>query len=79
MLKLEDHPTVINYYQKLKTDDKSMNSPRLDAKWLRELCLDAGADDVGFVGIDREDIAFEREDILSYFPRTKTLISFVRR
>jgi ferredoxin len=79
MLKLEDHPTVINYYQKLKIDDEPTTSSELDAKWLRELCLEAGADDVGFVGIDREEIAFERDDILSYFPHTKTLISIVCR
>jgi epoxyqueuosine reductase QueG len=77
MLKLEDHPTVINYYQTLKIDDKPTKASQLDARWLRELCLEAGADDVGFVGIDRDEIAPEREDILSYFPGTKTLISFV--
>ncbi len=79
MLKLEDHPTVKNYYQKLKIDDKPTTSSQLDAKWLRELCLEAGADDVGLVEIDRDEIAFEREDIISYFPHTKTLISFVCR
>jgi ferredoxin len=79
MLKLEDHRTVINYYQKLKIDDKPTTWSQLDAKWLRELCLEAGADDIGFVGIDREEIVLEREDVLSYFPRTKTLISFACR
>ncbi len=79
MLKLEDHPTVINYYEKLKIGDKPTTSSELDATWLRDLCLEAGADDVGFVGIDREEIALEREDILSYVPCTKTLISFVCR
>ncbi|MGB7293748.1 MAG: SCP2 sterol-binding domain-containing protein [Thermodesulfobacteriota bacterium] len=78
MLKLEDHPTVRSYKQKV-IDPKSLKQRKLDSGWLRELCLEAGADDVGFVGIDREEIAFEREDVLSYFPRTKTLISLVCR
>ena len=51
----------------------------LDRAWLRELCLGAGADDVGFVQIDRSEIHHEREDILKAFPRTKTLISFAVR
>lgn len=51
----------------------------LDRAWLRELCLGAGANDVGFVQIDRSEIDHEREDILKAFPRTKTLISFVVR
>lgn len=29
----------------------------LDAAWLRGLCLEAGADDVGFVALDDPDIA----------------------
>ena len=36
-----------------------------------------GADDVGFVEIDRPAIADQQSDILAAFPPTKTLISFV--
>ena len=52
---------------------------RLDRTGLRQLCLDAGADDVGFVEIDRPDIEKDRSDMLNAFPHTKTLISFVVR
>ena len=52
---------------------------RLDRTGLRQLCLDAGADDVGFVEIDRPDIEKDRPDMLNAFPHTKTLISFVVR
>ena len=45
----------------------------------RELCLTCGADDVGFVEIERSKIAEQRADILAAFPRAKTLISFVCR
>jgi len=52
---------------------------RIDQDWLRQLCLEAGADDVGFVEIDRPDLEKERPDIFKAFPHTKTLISFVIR
>ena len=40
----------------------------LPADELRRLCLEAGADDVGFVPIDRPDIASERAGVLQVFP-----------
>jgi len=55
-----------------------MSEP-LDAEWLRQLCLDAGADDVGFVEVDRPALAGERPHIQRTFPRTRSVISFVLR
>ena len=52
---------------------------RVDQASLRQLCLEAGADDVGFVEIDRPTLDKDRLDILNAFPHTKTLISFVVR
>src|SRR2546429_875122 len=77
-MKLEDHPTV----QRIRL--KTLNSvpPKtesLNAKWLKQLVLDAGADDVGFVEIGRAALDDQREDILKAFPHTRTLISFVVR
>ena len=54
-------------------------SRTLDAGWLRELCLAAGADDAGFVEVDRPALAGERPHLLAAFPRTRSLISFVVR
>ena len=54
-------------------------TPVLDAETLRQLCLDAGADDVGFVAIERPELDDQRADILSVFPRARTLISLVCR
>jgi ferredoxin len=51
----------------------------LDAAWLRQLCLDAGADDVGFVELERPSLVEERLHIERTFPRTRSLISFVVR
>jgi Fe-S-cluster-containing hydrogenase component 2 len=54
-------------------------SPSLDAGWLRQLCLEAGAGDVGFVQIERPEINDQRADIFALYPWTKTLLSFVCR
>jgi len=51
----------------------------LDQEWLRALALKAGADDVGFVSVDRDEIASEREHIFKAFPETRTLMCIVTR
>lgn len=77
-MKLEDHPTVRRFRDQA-TAAASTNEELLDAGWLKQLVLDAGADDVGFVEIGRPALDDQREDILKSFPPTKTLISFVVR
>src|SRR6184192_1924266 len=54
-------------------------SELLGAGWLRQLCLDAGADDVGFLEVDRPALAGERPHIERAFPHTRSVISFVLR
>ena len=51
----------------------------IDQSWLRRLALEAGADDVGFVEINRPALEKDRPDIHNAFPLTKTLVSFVVR
>lgn len=51
----------------------------LDAAWLRQLCLDAGADDAGFVELARASLNDERRHLERVFPRTRSLISIVLR
>jgi ferredoxin len=75
MVKLDEHPTVIRYRQ----SRPEMPSKLLDAGYLRRLCLDAGADDVGFVSITRPELDDQRDDILRTYPWTKALVSFVCR
>src|SRR5690349_9493703 len=77
-MKLEDHPTVQRIRLKTVPSAGSTREP-LDAGSLKQLVLDAGADDVGFVEIGRPALDDQREDILKAFPHTKTLISFVVR
>ena len=77
-MKLEDHPTV----QRIRPKTANSIPPQkesLDTRWLKQLVLDAGADDVGFVEIGRPALDDQRKDILKAFPHTKTLISFVVR
>jgi len=74
-MKLADHPTVKAFQNK----PTAAVPATLDADWLRRLCLDAGADDVGLVEISRPALDDQRADILSFFPAAKTLLSFVCR
>ena len=77
-MKLEDHPTVQRIRLRTVPSVPPTNES-LDAGWLKQLVLDAGADDVGFVEIGRPALDDQREDILKALPHTKTLISFVVR
>ncbi|QDT96473.1 SCP2 sterol-binding domain-containing protein [Gimesia aquarii] len=77
-MSLEEHPTVRRIRQQ-ETDRVEEVTQPLDANWLRQLVLDKGTDDVGFVEMERPALDDQREDILNAFPRTKTLISYVVR
>lgn len=73
MAKLADHPTVRRYQSTLQQDPPAV----LDAAWLRQVAMEAGADDVGFVSIDRPELDDQRADILANSPWTKGLIAIV--
>src|SRR5690242_20957417 len=76
-MKLAEHPTAKAFYRRAKVDHGT--DRKLDIDWLRQLCLDEGADDVGFVEIGRPTLDDQRADILRYFPRARSLISIVCR
>ncbi len=78
-MRLAEHPTVKRFYERTTAPPATSAPPKFDAEWLLKLCLEAGADDVGFVEIDRSEIVDQRDEILALFPGTKTLISFVCR
>jgi ferredoxin len=79
MTALTGHPTVRRFNERRANTGAPHASSILDAAWLREVCVEAGADDVGFVEAGRAEIATEKADILSVFPATKTLVGFARR
>jgi NAD-dependent dihydropyrimidine dehydrogenase PreA subunit len=79
MAQLTEHPTVKLFREREAAGDGPVGSQTLDAEWLREVCIDAGADDVGFVEAGRPEIADQRDDVLAVFPETRTLVSLVLR
>jgi ferredoxin/putative sterol carrier protein len=79
MKELNDHPTVKRYHERKAANTLHTTAPKLSAQDLRSMCLEFGADDVGFVEIGRPSLADQKADILSIFPWTKSLVSFVGR
>lgn len=79
-MNLAEHPTVRRFREtqagRLDSGDPSRH---LDAAWLRQLCLDSGADDAGLVEIGRPALDDQRDDILRAFPPARTLLGFVCR
>jgi NAD-dependent dihydropyrimidine dehydrogenase PreA subunit len=79
MAQLAEHPTVKQFQQREAAGNASAQPQTLDRDWLRQVCLEAGADDVGFVEIGRPEIADQKADILWLLPKTRALVSFVVR
>src|SRR5579872_2705120 len=78
LMNLAEHPTVRRFRETSRPDSAGPPKP-LDAAWLRQLCLDCGADDAGLVEISRPALDDQRDDILRAFPPTRTLLGFVCR
>lgn len=76
---MRDHPTVKRFHEANGHGQTATQTRVLDAARLRQLCLDCGADDVGFVEIDRPALADQRAEILRLYPSVKSLVSFVCR
>ncbi len=72
---LNEHPSVIRH----RAAAHRATPEALDADRLRQLCLDAGADDAGFVAIDRPELDDQRDEILALYPWANSLISVVCR
>lgn len=75
MESIENHPTVAAVRNRANRSIPSV----IDSASLRQWCLEAGAEDVGFVNLQRSELDSDREDILRLFPATKALICFVCR
>ncbi len=73
--RLDDHPTV----RAVRAKGAAVAPQRLSATTLRRWCLEAGADDVGFVEAGRGAIGDQRREIELLLPGAKSLISIVRR
>ncbi|MBF6173780.1 SCP2 sterol-binding domain-containing protein [Nocardia blacklockiae] len=75
--KLDEHPTVLRVRERPTVPGRP--AAPLDADWLREVARAAGADDVGFVEIERPELAAERAEVEAALPGTRALLSFVCR
>lgn len=75
MASFDDHPNVLA----VRNRSESTQADRIDSQLLRQLCLEAGANDVGFVNLERPELDEERAEILRVFPATKSLICIVQR
>lgn len=73
--KLAHHPTV----QKVLGRDATPRPGVIDADWLREICLAAGADDVAFAGVGDPALASEVEHVEAALPGAKSYLSLVVR
>lgn len=58
---------------------EAITTPNMfSAEMIRQICLEAGADEVGLVELGRQDLAQERQGILHLYPLTQTIISLSR-
>ncbi|MCP4686491.1 MAG: 4Fe-4S ferredoxin [Desulfobacterales bacterium] len=76
---IKDHPTVQWWNESGGARGPSIASEKIETGELKELVLEAGADDFGVLPLDRPALADEKSDILKLFPRTKAVICIVRR
>ena len=58
--------------------NEKMERKQFSAAELRKICLEAGADDAGFVDIDRQALQKEREGILKVYPFTRSIVSVIK-
>lgn len=77
-MEIRQHPTVQQFYA-IHPQGETRQVASIDSEMLRNICLEAGADDVGFVGVDDPAVAPQRADIDWLMPGTQALISFVCR
>ena len=59
-------------------DSAQIKEAKLSAEWLKNLCLEEGADDAGFVEAHRPALASEKTGMDRLYPRTRSLISIVQ-
>jgi epoxyqueuosine reductase QueG len=57
--------------------DEAQGTSIYAAAAVKKMCLEAGADDVGVVDMDRESLEREREGILYVYPLTRSIISII--
>jgi hypothetical protein len=64
MAQLEQHPTVKQFREREAAGELPAPLHFVESSWLRGLCLEAGADDVGFVEVEGLDASHLFDDQL---------------
>ena len=73
-LQIDEHPTVLDFWQKAaRMPPDPVNSAPREAAGTRQLCFDAGSDDVGFVEVERAEFGSHRAKVSALRPGTRTL------
>lgn len=75
---LKQHPTVKWYHGQIERGVAKIQKVP-DADRIKQIVLNAGADDVGIVSADAPAFEDHRRDMLDIFPNTRSLISVVCR
>ncbi|MGI9533972.1 MAG: 4Fe-4S ferredoxin, partial [Thermodesulfobacteriota bacterium] len=78
-MRLEDHPTVKKFKEKSSSETAEKYSEILDSEMIKQIALECGADDAGIIQIDRPELDTQRQEIMSRFPWTRSVLSFVRK
>ena len=76
-MRLADHPTVKAY--KEGRIPSTPPSGELKADQLKQIALDAGADDAGIIDLSRDALADHRQDLLTAMPDTQSIMALVFR
>ena len=62
----------------MATQQAIITSNTFPADEIRQICLENGADEVGFVEVGRPELAQERQGVLQLYPATQTIMSLSR-
>lgn len=72
VMRLENHPTVQAYRRSTAAHKK--RSGNIEAEWLKNEAIAAGADDVGVIDLARESMANFKEDLLYVMPEARMVL-----
>jgi epoxyqueuosine reductase QueG len=61
----------------MATVNESLKGKSYSAETTKKICLNAGADDVGLVDLDREPVQKEKEGVLHVYPLTRSIVSII--
>jgi epoxyqueuosine reductase QueG len=61
----------------METMNGSLKGKSYSAEAIKKICLDAGADDVGLVDLERESMQKEKEGVLYVYPLTRSIIAII--